>query len=108
MSEVYDASGRDEFGLPEPEIVSLSDEAGEDVLFLQLDTIHTRGHDYLVLMEMPPEGEEPEDDDVLIFRVDVDEDGNETYAMEEDEDLNDWVYNVFCMDSEEYEVADAE
>ena len=121
----------------ETEIISMTDSEGERIDFAVLDTIEAFGSTYIVVSELPPEedeeddmdafydgldgadgcesADEPEDDEdedfddsVLIFRVETDADGSENYVLEEDDDKADWLFSVYCIDTEEYEVGEAE
>lgn len=83
----------------EIEIITLTDENGEDMDFEFLDQIDYEGKRYAVLL--PPiedvEGEEEnEDEEVLILQVE--EDGNdeaESYVFVDDDDILSAVFDIF-------------
>lgn len=83
----------------EIEIITLTDENGEDMDFEFLDQIDYEGKRYAVLL--PPiedvEGEEEnEDEEVLILQVE--EDGNdeaESYVFVDDDDILSSVFDIF-------------
>lgn len=75
-------------------IIELTDEiTGESVLFEHLDTIDLNGKQYFVLTDY---SEEPtEESDVYVMTIVVDEDGEETLEIvEDDEEVAD-VFDIF-------------
>ena len=83
----------------EIEIITLTDENGEDMDFEFLDQIDYEGKRYAVLL--PPiedvEGEEEnEDEEVLILQVEDDEnEGTESYVFVDDDNILSAVFDIF-------------
>ena len=79
-----------ETNLPEEEtnILTLTDENGQDVNFEYLDCIDYQDKEYLVLM---PEGE----DEIVIMEIEPVDEENENYLAVEDEAGLDAVYGIF-------------
>lgn len=74
----------------ESNILTLTDENGEDADFEYLDCIEYEGAEYLVLLpvEAPDEG-------LVILRVEPVDEENENYLAVEDEAVLDAVYAIF-------------
>lgn len=83
----------------EIEIITLTDENGEDMDFEFLDLVEYEGKRYAVLL--PPvedvEGEdENEDEEVLILQVEDDRnEENESYVFVDDDDILTAVFDIF-------------
>ena len=77
-------------------IVTLIDEEGTEMRFEVLDVIEYEGTDYAVLI---PDDEEA--DSVIILRVDVDENGNESLDTEHDEKILDAVFAIFVENNKD-------
>ena len=75
--------------IQDEDIITLTDENGNDVEFLLLDVVEYNNDDYMVMI--PLDDEEIEDDDeqdeVVILKV-IREGDEETYSGVEDEDLD--------------------
>ncbi len=83
-------------------IVTLIDEEGVEMRFEVLDVIGYEGTDYAVLI---PDDEEA--DSVIILRVDVDENGEESLDTESDEKILDAVFALFVENnSDEFDFVD--
>ncbi len=78
-------------------IIELIDEEGEPVQFEHLATIEHEGEFYLVLTELTEESEADEGSecDVVIMKIEQDEDGNDVYVYEEDEALQEVLFEKF-------------
>lgn len=78
-------------------IVILSDEEGNEVIFDYLMSIEYEQREYVILAPMEPSEDEPEleGDEVVILRVEGDEDGNDIYVTIEDDGELDKVFNAF-------------
>ena len=78
--------------LPEEEvnILTLTDENGQDVNFEYLDCIELDGVEYLVLL---PEGEE--ENEVVILEVEPVDEETENYLSVENEDILNTVFGIF-------------
>lgn len=71
-------------------VVKLTDEFGNDVLFEFLDLISWDGDEFVVLL---PVG--AEDGEVVILRLEANDDKTESYISVEDEDVLMTVFGVF-------------
>ena len=78
-------------------IVILNDEDGNEVRFEFLDLIELNNEEYVVLLPVVEEGEEEEEGEVVILKVeDTDEDSDEaSYVSVEDEDVLNEVFEIF-------------
>ncbi len=74
----------------ESEILTLTDENGQDVDFEYLDCMEYQGKEYLVLM--PADEAETQ---IVILEVEPVDDENENYLAVEDEAVLDAVYDLF-------------
>ena len=74
----------------EENILSLTDENGEEVEFEYLDCIEFQGKEYLVLI--PCESEEAE---IVILEVEPVDEETENYLSVQDEDILNAVYEIF-------------
>ena len=86
----------------------VDDETGETVVFEHLATLEHEGDMYIALML--PEDVESDDDEgeVIIMKIDQDEDGNECYVSVEDEAVQEAVFEKFLVLMEEDDTDDAE
>lgn len=86
-------------------IIELVDEEGETVQFEHLATIEHEGDFYIVLTELTEDMPEDGECDVVIMKIEQDEDGNDTYVYEEDEALQEVLFAKFLalMDEESEE-----
>ena len=73
--------------IQDEDIITLTDENGNDVEFLLLDVVEYNNDDYMVMI--PLDDEEIEDDD------EQDEGDEETYSGVEDEDVLNAVFEIF-------------
>lgn len=82
--------------IQDEDIITLTDENGNDVEFLLLDVVEYNNDDYMVMI--PLDDEEIEDDDeqdeVVILKV-IREGDEETYSGVEDEDVLNAVFEIF-------------
>ena len=79
--------------IPEEEevnILTLTDENGQDVDFEYLDCIEYQGKEYLVLMPVEENAEE-----IFILEVEPVDEENENYLSVSDEDVLNAVYGIF-------------
>ena len=81
------------------EVIVLENEDGEEVKFQHIATIDYQDECYIFLQ--PVELGDLEEDEVLIFRIDTDEDGNDLYVPLEDEALIQKVYDEYVKEWEE-------
>ena len=72
------------------EIISLTDEKGEEVRFEYLDCIPYQDKEYLILL--------PADDDsaqIVVLEIEPVDEENENYVAVQDQDKQDAVYDLF-------------
>ena len=74
----------------EVELLTLTDENGEEIEFEYLDCIEYQGKEYLVLLPAEDEANE-----IVILEVQSVDEENENYLAVEDEAVLDAVYNIF-------------
>ena len=83
-----------ELDMEREDIVQLVDEDGNEVEFEHLMTLTHDGMDYICLVPMQPM-EDVEEDELVILRIETDEDGNDVYASIEDEAELDAVFEKY-------------
>lgn len=84
------------------DVVVLVDEDGEEVEFEHLDTIEMNGNEYVVLLPVGQEEEAEEDvDEVVILRIDHNENGEDSFITIEDEEELNHVFDEFKNRMEE-------
>lgn len=86
--------------MEENNIVELVDENGETVAFEHLATLEHDGGMYIALMLIEDE-ENDEEGEVVIMKIEQDEDGNECYVCEDDENVQEAVFEKFLALMEE-------
>jgi uncharacterized protein YrzB (UPF0473 family) len=70
------------------DIIILIGEDGEEVEFEHLDTVELNGNEYVILLPLDEE-ENEEVDEVVILKVDHNEDGEDAFVtVDDDEELN--------------------
>ena len=95
--------------IPEEEdnIVELTDEDGVVSKFEYLTTVSHEGEEYVVLMVLDEDGNEPEGDDgeVVILQIEQDENGEDIYVSVDDDAISQAVFEKFleAMDAEDEE-----
>lgn len=96
--------------IPEEEddgIVELYDDDGTTAKFKYLATILYQEEEYLVLIELDENGNEPEgeDSEVTILQIKQDENGEDMYVSVEDDDVCEAVFEKFLaeIDAEDEE-----
>lgn len=95
--------------IPEEEdnIVELTDDDGVVSKFEYLATVPYEGDEYVALLVLDDEGNEPEGDDseVIILKIEQDENGEDIYVSVEDDEVSEKVFNLFisAMDAEDEE-----
>ena len=72
-------------------IISLTDEFGNEVQFEFLDLVDYEGEEYVVLLPMDNE----EDGEVVILKVEALDDDKESYTSVKDEDTLTAVFEIF-------------
>ena len=78
-------------------IVILNDENGDEVKFEFLDLIDLDNEDYIVLLPVTEDGEDEEEGEVVILRVEDNDDNlaEESYVSVDDEETLMKVFNIF-------------
>lgn len=64
-------------------IINLFDEDGKEIPFEHLDTFELNSNLYIVLLEVLPDGKE--NDEVVIFKIEEDDNGDENLVVIENE-----------------------
>ncbi len=77
------------------DIFVLIDEDGREVEFELLDTIEMNDNEYVVLLPLSDEDSDDETDEVVILRIEQDENGEDSFVSVEDEDELDAVFEEF-------------
>ncbi len=83
-----------ELDMDRENIVELVDEDGNAVRFEHLMTLEHHGKPYICLVPIDPM-EDVEEDELIILRIETDEDGNDVYATVEDEEELDGVFEKY-------------
>jgi uncharacterized protein YrzB (UPF0473 family) len=84
------------------DIVILVDENGDEVEFEHIDTIEMNGNEYVVLAPLGEEvTEETDEEEIVILKVDHNEDGEDTFVTIEDDDELDDVFEEYQSRIEE-------
>ena len=73
-----------ELDMERENILELVDDEGNEVTFEHLMTLEHKGQSYILLAPLEPT-EDMAEDEMVILRIDTDEDGNDFYASIEDE-----------------------
>ncbi|MDF2987303.1 MAG: hypothetical protein K0R50_2813 [Eubacterium sp.] len=82
------------------DIVILVGEDGEEVEFEHIDTIEMNDNEYVVLLPLE-EQENEEVDEVVILKIDHNEDGEDSFVTVDDEDELNAVFEEFKTRMEE-------
>lgn len=84
------------------DIVVLVDENGEEVEFEHIDTIEMNDNEYVVLAPyMEEEPEENDEEEIIILKVEHNENGEDSFVTVEDEEELDAVFEEFQSRMEE-------
>lgn len=84
------------------DIVVLVDENGEEVEFEHIDTIEMNDSEYVVLAPyLEDDAEETDEEEIIILKVDHNENGEDSFVTVEDEDELDAVFEEFQARMEE-------
>lgn len=75
-------------------LIELIDENNETVTFEHIMTLDYNGSEYVVLAPVDEEADSTEEDEVVIFRVEQDENGDDYYTVIEDENELDEVFSA--------------
>ncbi|MBE7048712.1 MAG: DUF1292 domain-containing protein [Ruminococcaceae bacterium] len=79
----------------ESSLVTMMDEEGNEHTFEHVDSFPLNGETYVVLIPTEEEVEQGEADEVLIFTLHADEEGNEALLLVEDEAELDMAFEEF-------------
>jgi len=82
------------------DIIVLIGEDGEEVEFEHLDTVELDGNEYVILLPLDEQDNE-EVDEVVILKVDHNEDGEDAFVTVDDEDELNKVFEEFKTRMEE-------
>ena len=87
LGGIYKMSENHELDMQSENVIELIDEEGNEVSFEHLMTLEHEGKQYICLAPVEPM-EDVEEDELVILRIETDEDGNDCYAtVETDEEL---------------------
>lgn len=86
----------------ESNIVELTDEDGQTVEFEYLTTIEHEGESYVVLLA-PQEKEDDEEGEVVILKIQQDENGEDTYVSCDNEEIEQEIFEMFIDELDEEE-----
>ena len=93
--------------IPEEEdnIVELTDDDGVVSKFEYLATVPYEGDEYVALLVLDEDGNEPAGDDseVIILKIEQDENGEDIYVSVDDEELSETVFNLLISSIDEEE-----
>ena len=78
------------------EIIILADEEGKEVEFRHIATLDFEEEWYLYLHPLSVDG--VDEDDMVIFHIESDADGNDVFMPVEDEELLDKLYNEYVKE----------
>lgn len=76
-------------------IVVLVDENGEEIEFEHLDTIEMNGNEYVVLAPLDEEENDSDEAEVIILKVEHNENGDDSFLTVEDDEELDEVFEEF-------------
>lgn len=87
------------------DIIELTDEEGVTTEFQYLTTLDHEGESYVVLMALEDEDAEHDDDEgeVVILKIEQDENGEDIYVSCDDEEISQQVFDKFVKMMEEEE-----
>ncbi|NJD02890.1 MAG: DUF1292 domain-containing protein [Ruminiclostridium sp.] len=84
------------------DIIVLVDENGEEVEFEHIDTIEMNDNEYVVLAPyLEEETEETDEEEIIILKVEHNENGEDSFVTVEDEEELDAVFEEFQARMEE-------
>ena len=86
----------------ESNIVELTDEEGQTTEFEYLTTIEHKNESYVILLA-PQEEENEEEGEVVILKIQKDENGEDTYVSCDDDEIEEEVFELFMEEMEEEE-----
>ncbi|MBQ2945904.1 MAG: DUF1292 domain-containing protein [Clostridia bacterium] len=69
-----------------PDLISLTDDDGNEQDFEVLDALELNGNTYIALIPINEDGSDNEDGEYVVLRVDTDEENNEEYYSTIDDD----------------------
>ncbi len=81
------------------DLIVLKDEDGKEIEFVQIATIDFENEWYAFLQ--PTELGDMEEDEMLLFKIETDENGDDFFVPVEDEDLTQKVYDEYVKEFEE-------
>ena len=95
LRSVYHMSENNhEFDMEREDIVQLVDEDGNEVDFEHLMTLEHKGRTYICLVPVEPM-EDVDEDELVILRIETDEDGNDYYTSIDDDTELDEVFEKY-------------
>lgn len=96
MSENYENKNLENGENEENEyLIDLFDDDGNKQTFEHLDTVQVDGSDYVICIPYVEEADEDEVSEVIILKMEYDENGDYILVPEEDNDILDAAYDIF-------------
>ena len=94
LGGIYKMSENHELNMQPTDVVVLIDEDGNEVSFEHLMTLEYEGKSYICLAPIEPM-EDVEEDELVIMRIETDEEGNDYYATVDTEEELDAVFEKY-------------
>ena len=94
LGGVYRMNENHELDMEREDVIELVDEEGQEVAFEHLMTLEHEGKAYICLVPVEPM-EDVEEDELVIMRIETDEEGNDFYATIDDEAELDAVFEKY-------------
>lgn len=91
---IYRMNENHELDMDRENIVELVDEDGQEIAFEHLMTLEHEGRAYICLVPVEPM-DDVEEDELIIMRIETDEEGNDFYSTIDDEDELDAVFEKY-------------
>ena len=86
----------DENMLADEDLIVLQDEDGKEIEFVQIATLDYENEWYAFLQ--PTELGEMKDDEMLLFKIESDENGDDYFVPVEDKDVTEALYNEYLKE----------
>lgn len=94
LGGIYRMNENHELDMERENIIELVDEEGNEVNFEHLMTLEHEGKAYICLVPVEPM-DDVEEDELVIMRIETDEEGNDFYATIDDDDELDAVFEKY-------------
>lgn len=101
MSENYENKNLGNENEENDYLIDLFDDDGNKQTFEHLDTVQVEGNDYVICIPYVEEEDEDEVSEVIILKMQYDENGDYILVPEENENILDTAYEIFRERNEE-------